>query len=110
MDVTAGATQKIVTDIGVNVVGGGGLALLGGMGLRMRRWWGLPKRVKVLEDTSIIVLEHIGAQTKYLLAQNKHRRNVDKSDEVLAAEELLRLADEHLEQHFRNGLLGGGKS
>jgi len=107
MDANAGPSTKILTDVGVNIAGGTGVALLAGLGLWMRKLVGLPKRVKILESTNIVVLENLGAQTKYLLAQNQHRRESDKSPELVHAEDLLRKADERMDDHLRNGLSGG---
>ena len=107
MDVATSATSKMATDIGVNIAGGTGIALLGGFVLWFRKLIGIPKRVKILEATIPVMLESISALTKHTLAQSQHRRESDKSPGVVRAEELLRTADERMDEYMRQGLMGG---
>ena len=104
MDAIPSDTTKILTDVGANIAGGTGVAFLAGFVIWAKKLVGIPKRVSRLEATNTVVLENLGAQTKYLLAQNQGRRETDKTPEMIHAERLLRKADERMDEHLRNGL------
>lgn len=106
MDVNAGATTQIATDIGTNVAGGAVLAGFLGIAVWARKLVGIPKRVSKLEATDAVVLRTLGALTKYTLASNQHRRENDRSPEMVRAENLLAEADQKMDEHLYGAASG----
>lgn len=104
MDVNTGATPQILTDVGTNVAGGAALAGVLGIAVWMRKLIGLPKRVSKLEATDVIVLRALRALTKYTLASNQHRRENDRSPQMIQAEQLLTDADQKMDEHLYGAL------